>query len=95
MNAAVLVLSVLLLCHDWYPLECCSGDSRTGDCRPIPCEQIEQIDDGVSWGGLVFRGSMIRTTRDADCHVCTGRANFPDGTVRPAFPHCIFLRPTA
>ncbi len=89
--AASIILLQIILVHDApsgfrYPSECCAGDETTGDCHPIPCEEIKTIADGYQWRGLLFKGAMVRISKDMSCHVCHGMLNGA-----PAYPHCIFL----
>ena len=67
-----LAVAVVILVHNWYPKECCSGDEHSGDCHPIPCEEIIKLDSyGTTFAyklrGWNFSGPMIpvRSTTNA------------------------------
>ena len=63
---------VVLLVHDWYPSVCCANR----DCRPVPCETIEEWQQKFSnWG-------LHAQSPDGRCHVCIGRGS--------GYPRCIF-----
>ncbi len=86
-----LALAAVILVHSWYPKECCNGDEYSGDCHPIPCEEIIKVDSygrtfGYKWRGWNFSGLMIRRSLDDQCHVCIH--HFPARSV----PQCIFLK---
>ena len=68
--------------HDWYPVECCSGQ----DCHAVPCEQITQDQFGYYWKGTHFTWAMDKgPSEDGSCHVCVTL----DKPGSP-YPHCIF-----
>lgn len=84
-----LALSVLLAApaaaHDWYPLECCSGQ----DCHPIACDQLEEIDQGRIRDigtGTIYSRDQIRPSLDGQCHVCTA------GGFKRGAPICVFVQ---
>lgn len=83
---AWLALVGVILVHSWYPAECCNGDGASGDCHPIPCESVTEKSDGFHWQNLLFKGAMVRASKDGQCHVCHGHESG-----QPAFPHCLFL----
>jgi hypothetical protein len=80
------------LAHSWYPVECCAGDNKSGDCRPVRCEEITRDAMGsFIWHGYKF-GTIARVSQDDSCHVCIQiNPNVPS----VAEPRCIFLRPHA
>lgn len=69
----ILVLA-LTLAHSWYPSDCC-GDM---DCKPVPCDQLIEQDDG-KWEYTpthnVFPQEQVRHSQDKDCHVCLGASD--------------------
>jgi hypothetical protein len=79
----IALLMLTLPVHSWYPDDCC-GDMH---CHPTRCEDITS--DGVfwHWRGLEFSGGMVKSTRDADCHVCH---DMEGG--KPVGPRCLFVR---
>ena len=86
-----LALAAVILVHSWYPKECCNGDEYSGDCHPIPCEEIIKVDSygrtfAYKWRGWNFSDPMIRRSLDDQCHVCIH--HFPARGV----PQCIFLK---
>lgn len=52
--------------HDWYPIECCSGE----DCRPVACSDIVETETGLRYDGVDFAKHAERPSRDSRCHVC-------------------------
>lgn len=74
-RSALAGLAALLACgpaaaHDGYPVDCCGGR----DCRPVLCEQLQEIADGRVRDlgtGTVFEAHQVRPTFDGRCHVCT------------------------
>jgi hypothetical protein len=78
----VVLASVIVLAHSWYPWACCHDQH----CHPVPCESIKENALGLSWNGIVFTEPMIRESLDADCHVCVSNS---DG--RYVYPYCVFI----
>ena len=64
-----------------YPMACC-GDQ---DCRPVPCDEIVEVEHGYDWQGTVFTRDRVRMSQDTTCHVCL------HGERR--MPICIFILP--
>lgn len=53
-----------------YPLECCSGR----DCRPVVCDQLEEIGAGRIRdidSGTVYAREQVRPSPNGQCHLCT------------------------
>ncbi len=74
-----------LLVHSWYEPECCGG----GDCHPVPCEELgHDAYDNVTFDDYRFRGSQIRPSRDAHCHVCFH--DYYGGIMRR--PICVYVQ---
>ena len=76
-----LLAAALLLAHSWYPSDCCGGDDKHGDCRPVPCNEIGELNDGLVWHRLYFDAEHRRVSPDTQCHVCARN---------DAYPFCIF-----
>jgi hypothetical protein len=57
--------------HDWYPIECCGGDSHYGDCRPLLPSEVRALGGGayVVGGAIVLKGE-VRRSPDASFHGC-------------------------
>ena len=84
--------ALMLLAHNWYPADCCSGD----DCHPIPCSIVHPARGGYvihgadiglppEYGGeneVEFSGPNVRPSLDENCHLCLV---FRHGT------RCLFL----
>jgi hypothetical protein len=76
-----LLICAATLAHLWYPPECCEQK----DCHQVPCEQLTEHRDGrVEYHGIFFKGSMVRNSLDAMCHVCLYE---PRG-----IPYCVFVQ---
>lgn len=75
--------------HSWYPPECCSGH----DCRPVPCEALTEIPQGVRFTtlGITYRKDQIRASQDSMCHVCYSTYRGVDGK-ETYTPHCVFIQ---
>jgi len=81
-----------ILAHSQYPALCCNGDADTGDCRPVPCESINENDDGsYTWSGIKFPPSMVHPSFNTQCHVCEKALTDQLGN-SSHFPHCIFIQ---
>ncbi len=78
----VVLASVIVLAHSWYPWACCHDQH----CHPVPCDSIKENALGLSWNGIVFTEPMIRESLDADCHVCVS-----DTGGRYIYPYCVFI----
>ena len=89
-----LAVAAVILVHSWYPKECCNGDEHSGDCHPIPCEEIIKVDSYgrmfayTNGGGGTLAASMIRRSLDDQRHVCIHY--FP--AAGRGVPQCIFLK---
>lgn len=59
--------------HEWYDQSCCGGY----DCKPIPCEELEETNVGGTWRymptGNIFEREQVKPSQDSQCHVCLGR----------------------
>jgi len=74
-----------LLVHSWYESECCDG----GDCHPVPCEELgRDAHDNVTFDDYRFRGTQIRPSKDAHCHVCFH--DYYGGIMRR--PICVYVQ---
>ena len=93
---ALLFAAMFILVHDDYPQLCCNGDAATGDCHPVPCDQVTETKDGYDWHGFHFTQGQTHVSFDKQCHACVGR-NYWNGEAvgEPKFPHCLFIQPTA
>src|SRR5262249_57353884 len=60
------IIATIMLVHSWYPGACCHDQ----DCHPVPCDDIKADVLGLSWGGVIFTGDMIRDSMDESYHVC-------------------------
>jgi hypothetical protein len=81
MIKAVVIASILVLIHSWYPSDCC----EEGHCEPVPCTSISELSNGdVSWNGINFPKILVRPSQDKDCHVCYNHNSKQ--------PYCVFLR---
>jgi hypothetical protein len=69
-----------------YPSSCCSE----GDCHPVSCGAIKEIEGGVEFLGLKFVNDQIKKSEDGFCHVCVGVYG-PEMGQRT--PHCVFMTP--
>lgn len=75
------LLCAAVIAHLWYPTDCCGGN----ECRPIPCDQLDQqLDGSVTYLGMKFKGSMVRSSLDAQCHVCYDKNRM--------WPYCVFMQ---
>jgi hypothetical protein len=73
--------------HSWCPHVCCQDN----DCKPVPCNELIQTRDGLTWRGLVyFSGHMVMPSQDQFCHVCV--EEYVD--MVPYVPLCVFVPPT-
>lgn len=63
---SILLSSLLLQIHSWYPALCCSDT----DCKPVPCEEISEVDKGFSYQGVFFSKDKEQPSKDNQCHVC-------------------------
>src|SRR5215475_3468902 len=53
--------------HSWYPHNCCHDN----DCKPVPCNELIQTRDGLTWRGVVyFANHMVKPSQVQACHVC-------------------------
>ena len=91
----LMAMGLYAFAHSQYPAWCCNGNAETGDCRPVPCEQISENSDGsYTWQGIKFAPSMVVPSFNKDCHVCVQTLTDASGHTEN-HPHCIFLRWTA
>ena len=67
-----------------YPSSCCSD----GDCHPVSCEALREVDGGIDFLGVKFTGDIVKRSEDGFCHVCIGYYG-PTSHV----PHCVILTP--
>ena len=86
-----LAVAVVILVHSWYPKECCNGDEHSGDCHPIPCEEIIKVDSygrtfAYKWRGWNFSGPMIRRSLDDQCHSASTISQRKGAVCRMYFP---------
>lgn len=69
---SLLIITSLLLAHEWYPSKCCSE----ADCREVPCSQIRKVGDGYQYtrGADQFNFSAAQHAYSPDglCHACIG-----------------------
>jgi hypothetical protein len=79
--------------HDWYPVNCCSGN----DCFQVIDEKIiEDLGNGVYRVGPVtqlVQGSDVKVSQDGQWHICTpgwpiGKPLAPETRIR-----CLFVPP--
>ena len=65
--AKLILISQLLLAHEFYDPACCSDK----DCRPVTCNEIVAQPDGtVKYKDFTFNKRMFKTAPDGMCHVC-------------------------
>lgn len=72
----ILLSTLLVNIHSWYPFECCSDK----DCAPVDCSTIT-----YDKGQFYYNGSpspRAEVSPDKKCHVCT----YSDGK-----PKCLFI----
>lgn len=53
-----------------YPWSCCSNQ----DCRPVPCDTLEDIGDGKvldNENGQTYQKDQVFSSGDSHCHLCT------------------------
>jgi hypothetical protein len=80
-----LAIAIAVKAHSWYPQECCSEN----DCRPVPCEELYEQDDGgikyndLTFGDRIFSKEKIKPSQDRYCHVCIG--------LQAGTPYCVFV----
>lgn len=75
-----ITLGTLCQAHEWYPLDCCSGN----DCRPVDCKElISQPDGTVKYKDMTFRRDQKRASQDGYCHAC-----YSD---KYNVPYCVFF----
>lgn len=80
--------------HSWYPSHCCNGDVQNGDCHPIPCDQLTELQGGrYKWKQYEFRKERVYSSQDNQCHVCVGNG-LPNGGVLDT-PYCVFIQPSS
>jgi hypothetical protein len=72
-----------------YPQACCAGQ----DCKPVPCEEIREEDNGYTWNQLFFTKDKVHASHDNECHVCVHKDVSGLGPTR--FPVCMFVPTTA
>lgn len=72
-----------------YPSDCCSGQ----DCRPVSCDSLVEMRDGVHFLNSVFKSGQVRVSGDSQCHVCIGYT--PAGLISTPEPHCVFVKPSS
>jgi len=92
----IILISLLIPVHDWYPNDCCHGadeDGNHNECHPIPsCSEIIPRKDGLEWHGKLMTGNQIRKSKDNRCHICATPSLNGDGSLdMDANPHCIFV----
>lgn len=69
-----------------YPEDCCAD----GDCHPVSCEALREVEGGIAFLNFKFTKEMIRNSKDGFCHVCIG--HYGPGAAN-AKPHCLFMTP--
>ena len=83
----LLVPSLILLAHDWYPLDCCAGR----DCHPIADTDVTATAAGwfVKATGETIPYSSTQTSPDGRVHRCWNHF------ARNPAPHtiCLFVPP--
>jgi hypothetical protein len=80
MTGFFLAISLFIQIHSWYDYECCHDN----DCKPVPCEQIEETKQGFKYDGLFF--SKIKPSKDNQCHACI--LKYDGGRT----PMCLYLQ---
>ena len=90
------LIAAIILIHSSYPPLCCSGDADTGDCHPVPCDQITETKDGYDWHGFHFSRDNTHVSFNQECHACVGHEYWQGKPVgEPKYPRCLFILPTA
>jgi hypothetical protein len=93
---ALLFAAMFILIHDNYPPLCCNGDAATGDCHPVPCDQVTETDRGYAWHGFLFTADQTHISFDRQCHACVSHEYVSGKPVgEPRYPRCLFILPTA
>jgi hypothetical protein len=88
--AAAIVLASISAAeaHSRYPHNCCHDN----DCKPMPCNELIQTRDGLTWRGLVyFADHMVKPSQDQFCYVCVKE----QVDMMPYVPLCVFVPPTS
>lgn len=83
-----LVMSTVSLSHSWYPPLCCNGTESGGDCMPVRCEDIYELEDGsLLYNNIIFNKDKIHPSIDSKCHACIGNKQHDKDK-----PYCIFIQ---
>lgn len=71
--------------HSWYPSSCC----KEHDCAPILCHEIQQVERGYEYRGMVIARYAVQVSEDELCHACIASG----GMTGKSFLRCLFLAP--
>ncbi len=88
--AALMLVSSVAYSHSWYPHDCC----HDGDCRPVPCDELVETRNGITWRGVVlFNDAQVKASQDQFCHVCAKEQK--GSSILPYLPLCAFIQPSS